>query len=337
MNSIQIYTSKDQIELSKWESLLARSPYASFFQSPECYDFYQSLSFLEPFVFAVSENEMLVGLVCGYLTAEKGKLKSYFSRRAIVPGGILLSNDISEKVLLLLLHETIIQLEKKSIYIEIRNFNDYDQYKSVFSLQNFIYKPHLNIQIKISHTQNPFFELSKSKQRQVKWSLKNGIYYDVATKIEDISQFYGVLSHLYQTKIKRPLFPLEFFIKLSKLPNGRVILIKKDRTVIGGIACVMDQKSLYEWFICGDDITYKKDYPSVMATWAGIEYASCQNSLHTFDFMGAGRPSDSYGVRKFKSKFGGDMVEYGRFLYVCNRMLYGLGNLVIQTNSKIVL
>jgi len=41
--------------------------------------------------------------------------------------------------------------------------------------------------------------------------------------------------------------------------------------------------------------------------------------------MGAGKLDEEYGVREFKEKFGGKLVEYGRFICVNNRLLYQLG------------
>ena len=71
-------------------------------------------------------------------------------------------------------------------------------------------------------------------------------------------------------------------------------------------------KMVYEWYVAGLDRDFKKAYPSVMATWAGIKYAN-DHGYTSFDFMGAGIPSQSYGVREFKSKFGGQLLNFGRF------------------------
>jgi lipid II:glycine glycyltransferase (peptidoglycan interpeptide bridge formation enzyme) len=46
--------------------------------------------------------------------------------------------------------------------------------------------------------------------------------------------------------------------------------------------------------------------------------------------MGAGKPGDGYGVREFKSEFGGELVEHGRFLYVCKPQLYVLGKFMVR-------
>jgi lipid II:glycine glycyltransferase (peptidoglycan interpeptide bridge formation enzyme) len=70
-------------------------------------------------------------------------------------------------------------------------------------------------------------------------------------------------------------------------------------------------------------------YPSVLATWAPIEYAA-NNGLKYFDFMGAGKPHQDYGVREFKSKFGGDLVNYGRYLRVNQKLYYQIGKIGLE-------
>jgi len=40
------------------------------------------------------------------------------------------------------------------------------------------------------------------------------------------------------------------------------------------------------------------------------------NSYHTFNFGGAGKPNEEYGVREFKRRFGGEMVNFGRYTKV---------------------
>ena len=81
------------------------------------------------------------------------------------------------------------------------------------------------------------------------------------------------------------------------------------------------------------DSEFKDQYPSIMATLAAIEYAN-QNNISLFDFMGAGQPKEKYGVRDFKARFGGDLVEHGRYLKVLNPVLYAVGKLGLTIMSK---
>ena len=62
---------------------------------------------------------------------------------------------------------------------------------------------------------------------------------------------------------------------------------------------------IYDIYGCGEDGKYKDVYPSVLANWAALEYG-LKNGLKYFDFLGAGKPNEDYGVREFKSKFGGE-------------------------------
>ena len=67
------------IDTGKWNELVAKSSVASFFQTPSCYHFYQSLPFVEPFVYGVEHQGELLAVACGYIIADGGKLKQFFS------------------------------------------------------------------------------------------------------------------------------------------------------------------------------------------------------------------------------------------------------------------
>jgi hypothetical protein len=323
----------DNIDKEAWDKFLELSPMASWFQSYSCYQFYCQLSFLTPFVYAVESVGQLKGLVCGYLIAEGGVIKSKFSRRAIIPGGALFSNDISTEVVELLLVGLKTELQHKTIYVEFRNLNNYSTYKDVFQRIGFKYKPHLNFHIDLTTVDEVFSKLSDSKKRQVRQTLKAGVSYEMTRRAEDITEFYKILSELYQNKIKLPLFPVEFFEKIIKDSMGQLIVLKENAIVLGGILCVVDKNTVYEWFVCGLDQRTQKIYPSALATWAGIKHA-IDEGCSRFDFMGAGKPDRDYGVRDFKARFGGDLVEHGRFIYIFKPVVFNLAKWYLKFYKK---
>ena len=325
----KILSSVSEIDSQQWDELVAKSPTASFFQTRACYDFYASLSFLKPFVYGVSENDRLTGLLCGYLISDGNIFKQYFSRRAIVPGGVLLDTGISDIALQFLLKHAAGNLKQKAIYIEIRNYNDFSVFRPVFETAGFSYKEHLNFHVKTTNIEVALKQLNTTKRRDVKLSRKEGAEWMETKDPESIKRYYVLLQNLYKTKIKTPLFPLEFFEKLVQLPVGKLFVVKYMDKIIGGSVCVLlTNQSVYEWFVCGLDGQIKNIFPSTLATWAAIEYASV-NGYARFDMMGAGKPDEGYGVREFKSKFGGDLVEHGRYLYICKPRLYLLGKYIV--------
>jgi len=319
----------NEIDIEKWQQLVDQSPNASFFQSKACYDFYCSLSFLEPFLIGVEENNKLIALVCGYVIADGNKIKQFFSRRAIVPGGLLINSECPETAIEVLLNETIKSLKKKAIYIEFRNYSDYRKHKSSIEKTGFLYQSHLNFHLSVTPIENVLSNISESKLRQIKQSEKVGIVCEEVKNELDIQLFYNQLNNIYTSKIKTPLFPIEFFLKIANQEFSKFYIIKSGEKIKGGIVCVYDHKKVYEWFVCGNDAEKSSIYPSVYATWAGIKFAS-ENGFEVFDFMGAGKPGKNYGVRDFKAKFGGELVEHGRFLYICSPLLYFIGKTVIK-------
>lgn len=329
-----IHNNISEINSSQWVDLIEGNNTASFFQTPECYNFYASLSFLKPFVYGVSENDKLVGVMCGYIIADGNPLKQFFSKRAIVPGGLLLDAHISSKALQNLLQEAARQLSHKAIYLEIRNYNDFSAYRTSIEAAGFVYNAHLNFHVATPDVESALKQLSTTKRRDVKLSRKEGAEWSETSDPQDVRAYYEVLRDLYTVKVKTPLFPYEFFEKLVQLENGKLFVIKHQDKVIGGSVCVaLPGGALYEWFVCGLDGQVKNVYPSTIATWAAIEYAAT-NGYQRFDMMGAGKPDEGYGVREFKSKFGGELVEHGRFLHVCQPRLFALGKWMVKRMKK---
>ena len=324
-----IHRNISEINTEQWKQLIDNSSVASFFQTPECYDFYASMSFLKPFVFGVSENEKLAGLVCGYLIADGGKIMQFYSRRAIIQGGFLLDENISEIALQLLLKTCINELNNKAIYIETRNCSDFSKFRSTIEKSGFCYQRHLNFHIKTENIESAYAQLSSTKRRDIKISKKSGVEtVELKTK-DEITEFYTILQNLYKTKIRVPLFPVEFFEKFVSFDGNKILGIKYDGKIIGGSVCTCWNNVVYEWFVCGKDGDLKNIYSSTIATWNSIVYA-VESGCGYLDMLGAGKPEKDYGVRDFKAKFGGELVEYGRFLYVCDNFLYRIGKFYIE-------
>lgn len=320
----QILTYK-QIDRQQWSELVQTSETGTWFQSPEAYDFFASLpELMEPFVYGVEESGELCAVCVGYVTKERNYIRQFFTRRAIIIGGPVLANDCLNKEVKLLLSTLNFQLSTGSdapIYIETRNFNDYSPWEEAFEDAGFTYKPHLNF-----HVDPSVNNLSDNRKRQLK---KSDAITELAVSESEIQEWYQVLSELYRTKVKTPLWPIEFFLEAYRQNIAKFLLVKHEGRIIGGSMVVADERTVYEWFECGLNAQYKDQYPSVMATYAGIQLAH-QSGCTRYDMMGAGEPGVPYGVREFKAEFGGQLVEHGRSLCVCKPMLYSLGACVVK-------
>ena len=325
----------DSINRSQWNELLNSSSTASWFQSREAYSFFQSIPFLEAFAVGIEREGVLKGVVVGYIQKDGGVVKRFLSKRAIINGGPLLADDITEDELSALLGDVKANLQKRVIYIETRNYVDYSRFRPVFETNGFVYEPHYDFLVDVTEGDAWVKRMESSRIRFVKSSLKNGATLVDAPTEADVKGYYEVLKELYSTKIKRPLFPFDFFLNLYHSPFCRFLLVKYQEEIIGGTVCVFDDNVAYEWYVCGKDGVYKKIYPSTVATYSAISFAASHGCRY-FDMMGAGAPGDGgYGVREFKAKFGGELTENGRFSYVCNKLLYAVGKLGIQALKRL--
>lgn len=321
----------NEINSRQWEKLLRTSKTRSFFQTRECYDLYAANpSFMKPFCFAVEDEDRLKGVIVGFIQRDGGIIKQFLSRRAIINGGPLLSDDISVKALMMLLMECKKRLHGKAIYIECRNFEDYSDYKEVFARCGFDYVPHLNFHVDTTSEEVVQKNIHKSCKRDIRTSFRDGAEIVENPTVKEVADFYAVLRVLYANKVKTPLYPLSFFEYLYHNNYSKYLLIRLHNKIIGGVVCVcLNDYAVYEWFACGEDGIYKNIHPSTVATYAGIQHAT-QNGYQHFDMMGAGKPNESYGVRDFKAKFGGQLVEHGRFLHILNSHLYKIGKLGVK-------
>lgn len=331
----KIINNVNEIDVNQWDNLIKHSNVATWFQTKIAYKFYESLpNIMTPFVIALVKNNVLRGLVVGYITQEKNPIKQLLTRRAIVVGGPLLANDITNQEVELLMSATRKSLKGKAIYIETRNFNDYSAWKEGFIASGFEYVPHLNFHVDTISKEIIEGNLSKSRKRDIRVSFRDGAVIVNNPTIEQVRSYYTILADLYQTKVKLPLFPLEFFEKLYELDSSRFLLVEYNGEIFGGTVCVcLQNKTMFEWFVCGKDGVVKNIFPSEVATYAGLQ-CSVDDNCAKFDMMGAGSPNVKYGVRDFKAKFGGQLVEYGRYLCICNSLLYKLGKLGVKFLKK---
>lgn len=346
-----IQTKYDEINRTVWEDMVTNSPVGTWFQTPEAYEFFASqCDLFSPFAVAIENGDKeLRGICVGYTTVEKNAVKQLLTCRAIIIGGPALAEDCTTEEVTQLMGAVVAKCQELgAIYIETRNFNDYSLWREGFEKAGFEYEAHNNFHIptetfkqantedgeKIDYAKVTNGLMGKGRIRDIKTSFRDGAEVIDKPTIEQVRAYYAILKNLYITKVKTPLFPLSFFEKLYAHQDGRFILVALNGEIIGGTVCVAQEgRCLYEWFVAGRDGEWKSIFPSSVATYAGVRYAA-EKGMPRFDMMGAGTPQEAYGVRDFKARFGGELVEHGRYKYICKPMLYKCGTLGVKILKK---
>ncbi len=331
-----IKTDFDIAFISQWDAFVKAHPDGSVLQSHFCYHLFQStLNFDPVLIYCLNEQDAIAGLLLGVVIREEGRLKKSFSSRTVVYSGPLIMDGAGAKQVIfnLLLRRLVEEVKHRSIFIQFRPSCDLSVFQPGFERQGFHHTPRLNLLVDTTDRERVKHEMSVSRLRQIKQSIKNGAEIIVPDKVSQIDEFYLLLSDLYRHKVKKPLPDRSFFCAFFEATrdgnNGHIFLIRHQQRIIGGImAPGFTGNTLFEWYVCGLDEEYRSRhiYPSVLATWAAIDYAA-GNNFYRFDFMGVGKPGVPYGVRDFKMRFGGTVVSYGRYIRINNKFLYTLAEL----------
>jgi serine/alanine adding enzyme len=353
---LTLITDPSEVSMDEWSAFVAGHPDGTIFQSPEMFEFLNKVPKFTPVFMAVKdENDGLSGVLLAVIIKEMKGMAGYFSSRTVIYGGPLIHPGVpdQDEVLLPLLHSLINQVRNHAIFIQFRNFRSQATGVKLFESSGFHLRDRLNLIVDTSSMEAVLKNMSESRWRQVRKGLGIGRLGDWTVgrlddwavgrleevdghfakiikpdSLEQVREFYNILFDLYKYKVKKPLPPWEFFEQFYKISQegrlGVILLVEYQAKIIGGIlAPVTPGKTIYEWYVCGLDQQYKGVYPSVLATWAALDYA-VKNNIPSFDFMGVGIPEREYGVRDFKARFGGKLVNYGRFARINNRVFYAV-------------
>ena len=309
-----------------------RQAFRTVFQSPDFYHFYKEVPHYNPTYFIAKDKDgQVIGLLLAVLIQEGNALVGLLSRRCLVYGGPMAENDHPGIIELLIRHLNK-AIKHKAVFTQFRNFRQWPaEVQQVFEANGFILHDHLNSLVDLQLTETVSQQFSAGRRRQLNKALREGITISAAQNTDEVDAFYDLLEKLYKHKVKKPLpgraYFQHFFSNLMPKGAGVILLIWKDRQLIGGIASpITPGYSIAELYIVGLDREYPSCYPSVVATWAAMDYGQ-RMGLQCFDFMGLGKPDVPYGVRDFKFRFGGSRVNLGRYAKTNNKFLYGLAEL----------
>ncbi|MBN3035459.1 MAG: hypothetical protein JW861_07710, partial [Bacteroidales bacterium] len=271
---LQTLLNHHQVSRKEWDELVRSCPGGNIFQTPLMFEFFDEIPRYESLAVFIADNGRLVG-VCTCVVMrerEKGWLGRLTSR-AIIWGGPVVDenhparNDIHTRLIDGIIHIT----RKRAIYTEFRNLFDLSIFQNFFMKRGFRFIPWLNFIVDTGSEQDVMKKISSGKIRQVKKGLKAGAEIIEPDDISQVRQFYNILEELYRTRVKKPLPPWEFFEKYFEFSlrssEFRYLLVRFDEKIIGGMVCpVFGNKTIYEWFIAGNDASFREVYPSILAT-----------------------------------------------------------------------
>lgn len=325
------------IDYTKWSLFVSQHPYGNIFQTPEIYQVYRNTPKYEPIILSiVNEKDEILGILLSVIQKEHSGLLGCFSARSIAIGGPLVIDNNLE-ILDILLNEYKKLIKGRAIYSQFRNLWDWgNEEKNVFLKYGFTFDSHLDIIISLENSSD---ELWKNLSRDRKKSIKKGNS-NLKTELIDYNEYFNKIYILLKNVYRRIGLPLPekmlFYNAMFYLGNINAIKTFgafKDNKLVGVRIELCYNNLIYDWYAGADD-SFLEYRPNDVLLW-NIFLWGKDNGFKYFDFGGAGKPNKPYGVRDYKLKFGGKLVNFGRFELVHKPIIYKFGIFALK-NYKII-
>lgn len=272
----------------------------------------------EGYWIGLEDNDEIIGSVIFFDVIHSTPVPGVSARRRVVIGGPLIKSSLDnpcypEYVRMML--DEVIGRNRKPFFVEIRNTFDTQNIMRGFELVGFHFEDHLNYIIDLSKEEDELLrDMSSSGRRMVKKSLKEGLIVQNGNSLKEIEEFYGVISEMYSRK-ELPLADISLFKSCFEVLGNQYCryFLAKDETerVVAGRLELIAGGTMFDWYAAADSECLAKR-PNELLIWSALTEGK-RLGLSRFDFGGAGRIDEEYGVREFKRKFGGQEVNYGRY------------------------
>jgi serine/alanine adding enzyme len=300
-----------------WKAFVANNPWGNIFHTPEMFRVFARTLGHRPELWAVvgGDTEILALMTPVHITLMNGLLKR-FTTRSVVYGSILCQDTPTGRDALRLMLETYAESIKGcSLFTELRNLQDLINLQPLLEDSGYVYEDHLNYIIDLDRPAEEVLQsIGKRTRKKIRKGLRDG-HVNVTEVVQrtDLDYWYDTLQRTYEDArvplADRSLFEAAFDILRPK--DMARFLIARVRG--GAAACSVElpyKDTVYGWY-GGSDRTYSEYLANEMLMWHILEWgASC--GYRMYDFGGAGKPDEEYGVRDFKAKFGGQLVNFGR-------------------------
>jgi serine/alanine adding enzyme len=298
-----------------WEQFVNDHPQGNIFQTPDIATVYLKTKHYTPLTIAAvdSDTYSMIALLNIVIIKEFNGFLGRFSARSIIIGGpLFLDSDEGRAAVKKLMDYYGSRFSNQVVYTESRNLWNI---KEQITLPGYEYEDHLNYLVDLTLGEQKLWQnLSKSRKYGINKSKKMGVEIHEITSRDELPILYYLLTDTYR-QARHPIADSSLFYSMFSVlvPKNyaKIFFAKHNGNYIGAIVLLMYKNTLYDWYSCSKT-EYSNYYPNDRLVWHALEWGVA-NHYSVFDFMGAGKPNEKYGVREFKKQFGGTLVNFGRF------------------------
>jgi serine/alanine adding enzyme len=299
-----------------WKDYVDQHPQGTIFHTPEMFEVFRRTHGYKPLLWCAKggNGEPLALLLPVEITLLNGPFRS-FTTRALAYGSILCTSGKPGRTALSELLKAYNRNGKRQLlFTELRNLYDLRDFLPTLHDHGFVYEDHLNFLIDLKQSPKDLWEdVRDSARRNIKKARRLDVQIEEVHHVDGIEGAYCVLREVYR-RIQVPLPDISLFRAAFEVlyPKDmlKILLAKADDVVIGVLCLLLYKGVIYYWYT-GTLREYATLRAGDLLVWHTLEFGSL-NGYKFLDFGGGGKPEEPYGVRDFKAKFGGELVNFGR-------------------------
>ena len=204
-------------------------------------------------------------------------------------------------------------MRRRTLVAEVRPFFEPPSDQDPLKAERYELIGYLNYELPLSQPEEQLFAGLDSKCRNnIRSTMRRGVTVREVEPLSEIDRFYEVVSESYSGS-KVPLADRSLFESVFReltSPACRLFIAEFEGKVAAA-ACFLAYKGrVVYWFAGAKRI--RGIAAMALLLWEVIVKYS-REGYEVLDFAGAGWEGEDYGPGKFKSKFGGNLTNFGRY------------------------
>ncbi len=299
-----------------WHRFLCNHPNANIFHTPEMFRVLGRAKGHRPLLWAVVDeaDQPLALFLPVQVSVMDGPLR-WLTTRAIAYGSVLTAPGENGRTALAALLRAY-RPDPQVLFTELRNLSNLDDLRTTLTDSGLNYEDHLNYLIDLNRSPDAIMQSIGTRTRKnIRRALRDERMCVIeATQLDQVDICYDLLCKTYQAAhvplAHRSLFHATFD---ELYPKGMVkfLLVQIGHDYAASSVELLFKDTIYGWY-GGMDRAFSSYNPNELLIWHILDWGA-QNGFKAYDFGGAGKPNEKYGVRDFKAKFGGQLVSFGRY------------------------
>ncbi len=306
----------DSISTDQWAQFVHSHAKGTIFHTPQMYQVFCGARHHKPLMLAALDHagEVLALLVAVRVQTLPNPLGQFSSRSILYAEPLCRATPDGASALAALLAEHDARLGGQVLFTEVRALSEAGSERGALEQCGYLHEDYLNFLVELTQPHETVWgRLTSDCRRRIKSNQKKGMEIRDITAAEGVDILYDLLSLTFE-RAQIPLADKSLFTGALEILKGynqvRIFVALHNGEPVGADISLAYRERVFAWY--GGADRHAGLYPMESLNWNGIEWAQRQGYT-LYDFGGAGWPHKPYGVRDFKAKFGGRLVNYGRY------------------------